>query len=79
MPITALHGNRTKYDLTKPALGLTFYENFLGAGLLWTSDLLQRDYALLDEIHPGRVKSVEEWMDKTGYDGSKKQVMKSQQ
>lgn len=30
--------------------------------------ILQRDYALLDRIHPGRVKSLREWMVKTGYD-----------
>lgn len=24
--------------------------------------VIQRDYALLDEIHPNRIKSVEEWL-----------------
>ena len=29
--------------------------------------LLRRDYELLDKIHPKRVKSLKEWMKKTGY------------
>jgi hypothetical protein len=32
--------------------------------------ILQRDYAFLDRILPTRVKSVEEWMRKTKYDGA---------
>jgi hypothetical protein len=38
--------------------------------------IIQRDYALLDRILPDRVKSVEEWMKKTGYRGEFKPVLK---
>jgi len=39
--------------------------------------LITRDYELLHRILPGRVRSVEEWMKKTGYDGSKTLVLKT--
>jgi NmrA-like family len=38
--------------------------------------IVRRDYGLLDRIFPGRVKSVEEWMKKTGYTGELKPVLK---
>lgn len=31
--------------------------------------VIQRDYALLDEIHPKRIKSVEEWLRKEDQKG----------
>lgn len=31
--------------------------------------LCKRDYALLDEIYPGRIRSLKQWMEKIGYDG----------
>ncbi|KAJ3835791.1 putative NmrA-like family domain-containing protein 1 [Lentinula raphanica] len=34
------------------------------------------DMALLDRIHPNRIKSLEEWMKKLGYDGRMRTVMK---
>ena len=36
--------------------------------------LLRRDYELLDRIHPDRVKSLKEWMKKTGYTAEGSQV-----
>jgi len=45
----------------------TYRENFSGFYNTWKDNLTKRDYALLDEILPGRVKSVREWMIKTGY------------
>jgi hypothetical protein len=39
--------------------------------------IIRRDYALLDKILPGRVKSLEEWMRLTGYDGSEGKVLKA--
>ena len=35
------------------------------------------DYERLDRILPGRVRSVEEWMRKIGYDGSGTLVLKT--
>ena len=37
----------------------------------------QRDYELLDEIMPNRIKTVEEWMRRVNYDGKPKQVLKT--
>lgn len=54
----------------------TVRENFSGFWNTWKDELTQRDYALLDEILPGRVKSVKEWMVKTGYTGEMKSVLK---
>ncbi|KAJ3118830.1 hypothetical protein HDU96_007572 [Phlyctochytrium bullatum] len=60
---------------THPAAkGLTFWENFTGFWNLWNANVVERDYGLLDEIHPGRIRSVEEWMGKTGYAGEREKV-----
>ena len=45
---------------------MTFEENFTGFFNMWrysegNGGLIRRDCKLLDEIHPGRVKSAEEW------------------
>mmetsp|Transcript_54463 Transcript_54463/g.137531 ORF Transcript_54463/g.137531 Transcript_54463/m.137531 type:complete len:355 (+) Transcript_54463:54-1118(+) len=58
--------------------GMTFHENFTGWWNLFRANLLERDYQLLDEIHPQRIRSVREWMDLTGYDGTLRQVLKDQ-
>lgn len=55
----------------------TFRENFSGFWNCWKDELTTRDYALLDEILPGRIKSVKEWMIKTNYDGVPKSVLKT--
>lgn len=46
---------------------LTIRQNFSGLFNTWKDNLMTRDYELLDEIWVGRVKSVKEWMEKTGY------------
>ena len=43
----------------------------------WKDNLTKRDYELLDEILPTRVKSVKEWMIKTKYDGKPGPVLKT--
>jgi hypothetical protein len=53
---------------TEPTL-VTVKENFSGFWNTWKDELTKRDYDLLDEILPSRVKSVKEWMVKTGYTG----------
>jgi hypothetical protein len=36
-------------------------QNFTGFWNMWKARLVTRDYALLDEIHPDRIRSAEEW------------------
>ncbi|EEU36403.1 uncharacterized protein NECHADRAFT_52693 [Fusarium vanettenii 77-13-4] len=55
-------------DLNDPA-AMTIRQNFTGFWNIWKASggnkgLVQRDFKLLDEIHPGRVKSAEEWFRK---------------
>ncbi|KID80784.1 NmrA-like family domain-containing protein 1 [Metarhizium brunneum] len=54
----------------------TFRENFSGFWNMWKDNLTKRDYELLDEILPSRVKSVQEWMEKSGYTGEPSPVLK---
>jgi hypothetical protein len=41
---------------------MSFRDNFTGFWNIWKYGVIQRDYALLDEIHPNRIRSVEEWL-----------------
>lgn len=41
---------------------MSFRDNFTGFWNIWKYGVIQRDYALLDEIHPHRIKTVEEWL-----------------
>lgn len=41
---------------------MSFRDNFTGFWNVWKHGIIQRDYALLDEIHPRRIRSVEEWL-----------------
>lgn len=57
----------------------TYRENFSGFWNTWKEDVLKRsekDYQLLDEILPERVRSVGEWMKLTGYTGQRSNVLK---
>ncbi|MDQ1181862.1 hypothetical protein QE397_003317 [Rhodococcus sp. SORGH_AS 301] len=40
---------------------MSFSDYFTGFWNLWKNGIVTRDYALLDEIHPGRIRSAEEW------------------
>lgn len=46
---------------------MTLRENFTGFWNMWkhtqtnNRGLIKRNFALLDEIHPNRIKNVEEW------------------
>jgi hypothetical protein len=55
---------------------MTVRENYSGFWNTWKDNLTKRDYQLLDEILPSRVKSVKEWMIKTGYRGHYASVLK---
>ncbi|GAB7522878.1 NmrA family NAD(P)-binding protein [Paraburkholderia sp. 2C] len=41
---------------------MTFRDNFTGFWNIWKHGVIQRNYALLDEIHPNRIRSVEAWL-----------------
>ena len=41
---------------------MSFRDNFTGFWNQWKHDIIQRDYALLDEIHPARIRTVEQWL-----------------
>ncbi|GJC77434.1 nmrA-like family domain-containing protein 1 [Colletotrichum liriopes] len=52
-------------DPNDPAT-MTYRQNFSGWWMLWrhsanNSGVIKKDYALLDKVHPNRIKSVEEW------------------
>jgi hypothetical protein len=40
---------------------MSFRDNFTGFWNMWKHGIITRDYALLDEIHPNRIKTVEDW------------------
>lgn len=61
--------------LDDPTL-VSFRQNFSGFWNTWKDNLTKRDYKLLDTILPDRVKSIKEWMIKTGYDGRRAFVLK---
>ena len=41
---------------------MSFRDNFTGFWNMWKHNIIDRDYALLDEIHPNRIRTAEEWM-----------------
>ena len=41
---------------------MSFRDNFTGFWNQWKHNIIKRDYALLDEIHPGRIRTVEQWL-----------------
>ncbi|KAJ3113035.1 hypothetical protein HDU96_003845 [Phlyctochytrium bullatum] len=60
---------------------MSFWENFEGFFNFWSSpDHMNSkvDYKLLDSIHPGRIRSIEEWMEKVGYDAKPKKLFKNE-
>jgi hypothetical protein len=48
---------------------MTFRDNFTGFWNQWKHNIITRDYRLLDEIHPGRIASVEQWLRKADQAG----------
>jgi uncharacterized protein YbjT (DUF2867 family) len=41
---------------------MSFRDNFTGFWNMWKHNIIKRDYALLDEIHPNRIRTAEQWM-----------------
>ena len=62
-------------DPNDPTL-LTYRESFSGFWSTWKDNLTRRDYNLLDDILPTRVKSVREWMERTRYSGKAIPILK---
>ncbi|KAI7969240.1 hypothetical protein EIK77_002255 [Talaromyces pinophilus] len=62
-------------DPNDPAF-MTIRQNFTGFWNLWkhsgqNQGIIKRDYNLLDEVHPNRIKSVEQWYQQTNTQGIK--------
>lgn len=56
---------------------MSWRENFTAWWRFWGEGKgATRDMALLDRIHPQRIKTLEEWMRKVNYDGKQKAVLK---
>jgi hypothetical protein len=59
----------------------TWRQNFGGFWNMWkythaNGGNITRDYALLDRILPQRMRTVEDWMRKVGYDGEPRRLLK---
>lgn len=70
----------TAVDKKDPTLQ-TWRQNFGGFWNIWKYSggnvgIITRDYDLLDEILPQRVRTVKEWMIKVGYTGEPKRLLK---
>ena len=50
---------------------MSFRDNFTGFWNIWKHGIVTRDYALLDEIHPNRIKSAEQWFSREDREGKK--------
>jgi hypothetical protein len=56
---------------------MTWRQNFSVWWRYWGEGRAERrDFTLLNRIHPGRIKSLGEWMKMAHYDGSRKNVLK---
>jgi hypothetical protein len=61
---------------------MTFKENFLAFWRIYqrsaeNKGVIRRDYDMLDRILPGRAKSIQEWMERTGYVAEHKPLLGS--
>lgn len=61
---------------------LTYQQSFTAWWRLYqlsggNKGLIQRDYELLDKIHPQRVRTLKQWMEKVGYTGEYEPVVKT--
>ncbi|OQV08882.1 hypothetical protein CLAIMM_13095 [Cladophialophora immunda] len=59
---------------------MSWKDNFKAWWHYWSEGFgATRDMALLDEINPDRIKGLEAWMRKVGYDGERRPVLKDAQ
>lgn len=64
-------------NVARDESNMTWRENFSAWWRFWGEGLgADRNFDLLDRIHPNRIKSLAEWMQKTGYDGNRKSILK---
>jgi len=62
-PIPAIAASPAGYNADPHAKStMSFRDNFTGFWNQWKHDILMRDYVFLDEIHPGRIRSAEQWI-----------------
>lgn len=67
-------GGKNKID---DESNMTWRDNFTAWWRYWSEGLgATRDFELLTEIFPSRIKSLEEWMIKVNYQGKPKPVLK---
>lgn len=56
---------------------MTWRDNFGAWWHYWGGGITKpRDVAILDRIHPTRIKSLKDWMEKVGYSGHRRSVLK---
>ncbi|KAM3077067.1 hypothetical protein ACMFMG_003463 [Clarireedia jacksonii] len=53
----------------------SYRENFSGFWRFWASGVVKKDWQMMDEILPERIKSVGEWMKKVGYTGERQSLL----
>ncbi|KAL2880273.1 hypothetical protein SGCOL_004322 [Colletotrichum sp. CLE4] len=64
-------------EVVRDESDMTWRQNFGAWWRFWGEGIVNnRDLELLDRIHPGRIRSLAEWMRKTGYDGKPRPVLK---
>ncbi len=56
---------------------MSYRDNFTGFWTMWQNSggntgVIRRDYRLLDEIHPGRIRSAEQWLSEENKKGIEK-------
>ncbi|ODP30862.1 NmrA family NAD(P)-binding protein [Pandoraea sp. ISTKB] len=62
-PLAASAGRPAGYNADpKDKSTMSFRDNFTGFWNVWKHNVIARDYALLDEIHPNRIRTVEAWL-----------------
>ena len=67
----------TGSDVVRDESSMTWRQNFGAWWQYWSEGFgATRDMELLDRIHPTRIRSLEEWMEKVGYDGKPRSVLK---
>ncbi|KAK5725765.1 hypothetical protein LTR15_003955 [Elasticomyces elasticus] len=65
-------------DVKRDESSMTWRENFSAWWRYWSEGKgATRDMALLDRIHPNRIKNLEEWMRLKEYDGKPRPIMKN--
>jgi hypothetical protein len=62
-PLARVGGKPAGYNADPADKGtMTVKDNFTGFWNSWKHGIVKRNYALLDEIHPNRIRSAEDWL-----------------